>query len=39
MQLTKNDVPAGWSFEAADFVNKVNVVIIASVCSWSLITD
>jgi hypothetical protein len=23
VQLAKNDVPEGWSYEAADFINKV----------------
>ena len=28
MSLKKDDVPSGWSLEAADFINKVIIVIL-----------
>jgi len=30
VQLKKNDVPAGWSYEAADFINKVTLMQMLS---------
>jgi hypothetical protein len=39
VQVTKNDIVEGWSLEAGDFINKVNIIYKASYYKESLRID